>query len=207
MTSVQVNRFQKRVLGLQAHHNLAAQRYSVSSKNYEKFSRSMVDSLVAHLAENDKKMKKTKRISKSRGALSQVLFIYMLNLSSFRVCVLPDPVKSSSQWTGFHHIQDIPTVVLQMTRVCQGQRIMCYHLSFPYTKRRYQKTWNLKHIILWLRVRLLPKSRFSHHQPMLIHQLRICWFRSVHHRDRVHLITIWPLNPISVETTRRSPTD
>ncbi|TPP62800.1 hypothetical protein FGIG_00733 [Fasciola gigantica] len=71
MTSVQVNRFQKRVLGLQTHHNLATQRHSVASKNYETFSRSMMDSLVSHLAENDKKMKKTKRITKPRGALSQ----------------------------------------------------------------------------------------------------------------------------------------
>lgn len=54
----------------------------------------MVDSLVAHLAENDKKMKKTKRISKSRGALSQ-------GLRSTRPGEIVKPIDRFPSYTGY----------------------------------------------------------------------------------------------------------
>ncbi|KER31460.1 hypothetical protein T265_12987, partial [Opisthorchis viverrini] len=66
MASAQVYRFQRRLNTLQSHHELALKRHSVSNKSYETRSRDVMNSLITHLAESEKKLKKTKRTAKPR---------------------------------------------------------------------------------------------------------------------------------------------
>ncbi|KAA3681405.1 uncharacterized protein DEA37_0011901 [Paragonimus westermani] len=71
MVSAQVFRFQQRITNLQTHHELAVRRHASANRNYTLLSRDVMNSLMTHLAENDKKLKKTKRITKPRILLSQ----------------------------------------------------------------------------------------------------------------------------------------
>lgn len=72
MVSTQVHRFQKRIAGLQNHHELSLKRYKTARQNYTSFSRDVLNSLVVHLSETEKRAKKSRRIAKPRASNSQV---------------------------------------------------------------------------------------------------------------------------------------
>ncbi|CAH8524785.1 unnamed protein product [Dicrocoelium dendriticum] len=72
MVSTQVHRFQRRIADLQTHHELSLKRYKTARQNYTSFSRDVLNSLVAHLAETEKNAKNSKRVAKPRASHSQV---------------------------------------------------------------------------------------------------------------------------------------
>ncbi|KAF6776689.1 hypothetical protein AHF37_03783 [Paragonimus kellicotti] len=95
MVSAQVFRFQQRITNLQTHHELAVRRHASANKNYTLLSRDVMNSLMTHLAENDKKLKKTKRITKPRILLSQTSKHSRLNEVSDTISPYPSYTDTS----------------------------------------------------------------------------------------------------------------